>query len=460
MLPLGFRGYAKLPQHELSRDAVQHAVTVRRTLLTREPCTACLPRQPCTACLSATPRTLQQQLPLEGREDTVSLHASLLLVGWLDADEETWLAAECRLLRARLKPWTAAQYRGVLPARVPWRWVPAIGRRDMPLVVRQGAVVLPTVPPALPAKAGRPEKRANKKAREAAETLRLAVLQDALVAKMRETLQGKLQQLRQLRTTGRQLGRYGLLGLTREAPLELLRWSGFRPQRCAVCGLLAPGRCCRGLLPISAATAVLQKLRQGVDEGWVAWESSGLLGGTFRLLAERRLRWVRIVQALRPHGFVLDGKRRTGTHPKWTLECHPWCMEEQAQQRQWRKRVVDAVWGLCPVGAPLTRALAPAAPELAAAQQAMATHGMGSNVLQAQKVRILCTHAPGQPRFCALKRGVHKSNNGYLFIREQQLVYRCHAAGCRGREIVLAPFFGSPGKTQQASAAACGVGSH
>ena len=123
MLPLGCRGYAKLPRHELSRDEVRTAVAGRRALLTREPCAACLPRKPCHTCLTTTPRELERKLPLDGRHDTVSLHAHLLLVGWLDADEETWLAAECRLLRARLLPWTAAQYRTVLPARVPWhRW--------------------------------------------------------------------------------------------------------------------------------------------------------------------------------------------------------------------------------------------------------------------------------------------------------------------------------------------------
>jgi hypothetical protein len=457
MLPLGCRGYAKLPRHELSRDEVRTAVAGRRALLTREPCAACLPRKPCHTCLTTTPRELERKLPLDGRHDTVSLHAHLLLVGWLDADEETWLAAECRLLRARLLPWTAAQYRTVLPARVPWRWVAAIGRRDMPLVVRHGAVVLPTVPPVSLAKASRPEKRANRLAREAAETLRLTVLREALLAKMREALQGKLQQLRQLRTTGRQLGRYGLLGLAQESPLELLRWSGFRPQRCPACGLLAPGRCCQGLLRASAATAVMQKLQQGVAEGWVMWQSGGLLGGTFRLLAERRLRWLRIVQALRPHGFELDGKRRTGSHPKWTLECHPWSEEERAQQRQWRKRMVAAVGQLCPVGVPLVRAAPPTVPALADAQQAMATHGMGDNVLQLQKLRLLCTHNKGQPRSCALKRGVHKSNNGYLFLRGQQLFYRCHAAGCRDREILLSPFFAG---TATGTAASCGAGLH
>ena len=441
-LPTGFRAYAKLPRREVDRDTVQRAVEVRRELLSRLPCTACLPHKPCRDCLSTVPRELQQQLPLEGELDLVSLHAHLLMVGWLDADEETWLAAECRLLQARLLPWTDAQYRSVLPMRLPWRWVPSLGKRH--LRVHGGQVQLPAVPPPVHKSMTRPEKRERKKAIAATTELRLGVLRDALVAKMCEMLRAKLRQLRQLRTTGTGLGQRGLLGLSTSSPMELLRWSGFRAQCCPTCGRLAPGQCCSGVLVRHTATEVLQKLRQGLQEGWVTWQSGGLLGGTFRLLHQRRLRWPRIVQALRPLGFHLEPKHRTGTHSRWTLDSCPTDDGEQQAQRMWQHRLVAAVHGLCPITRPLERAVQVRAPELAPAQRAMTQHGMGDNVLQVQSVRILCTHAKGMPRFCALKRGLHRGNNGYLFVRNQSLVYRCHAAGCRGREVVVAPFFQTP----------------
>jgi hypothetical protein len=280
----------------------------------------------------------------------------------------------------------------------------------------------------------------------------LTVLRAALVGKMRENLVGQLQKARAFCASGQ--GPCSLLAV--ESPLAVLRWSGYVGQYCVVCHRLTPGRCCRPLQRRPpAATAVLRQLRLGVREGWVTWAC-----GTFRLVEERRLRWPRVVAALRPYGFRFDAKRRTGSHVRWTLNSTPRTTDEEKEarmRRQWDRRIVDAVLALCPMPRAVPGRQVTQVPHVGAIQPLLAEHGMGENVLVPAGSRIYCTQSAGQ-RFCALKGGCHSSSNrGYLSMRGQELVYRCFSAGCAGRDLVVAPFFGA---VTAAPPLSCGGGAH